>query len=76
MMEGGVAVTTTWDYDNAHRLVTETLGGIVTTFAYDDAGNRVTEVNNASMAGSSAAYTYDHDGRGKQCPTFLILTNN
>jgi YD repeat-containing protein len=45
-LNGGAAVTTTWDYDNAHRLVSETLGGIVTTFAYDDAGNRVTEVNN------------------------------
>jgi RHS repeat-associated protein len=70
---GGVSTTTTYGYDTAGRLTSESVGGVTTTWDYDLNGNRTTK-NGATVSTADAqdringesnlgvTYTYNDSG--------------
>jgi RHS repeat-associated protein len=59
--EGGI--TTTYSYDGAGRLLSETKAGITTTYHYDGAGRMVSQSRNGAGLILTSSNTYDRAGR-------------
>lgn len=54
-----VTTTSTWQYDNLGRLISETVNGQVTTHEYDAVSNRIKQTQN----GQVTSYSYDVNDR-------------
>lgn len=73
------AITTTYTYDGANRVKTETVSGgsgggalsIVTTFNYDAAGRKTSEVVFSGSTGHSQTTAFAYDAAGRKVTTTL-----